>query len=196
MARRDRGARPARRYGPGTPAAAAVRLAEPGAADSAPRPGRDARRDARRGRAVVELLAHLGGDGPEVDGRWRSWRIGRRPLGGVPHLLQPAAGRREGPPPARSPRRRRRQSRWCRRHLQAALQAGDVNATVGAFAPDGYHRGPSEARRPTVGRRAAVVLHGVLRLWRRDRPRTLRRDQRRRAMRAPSTTACAGVITT
>ena len=53
------------------------------------------------GRAVVELLAHLdrrrAGTGLAGGGRRR---VPRRPVGGVPHLLQPVAGRRAAPPPA------------------------------------------------------------------------------------------------
>ena len=53
------------------------------------------------GRAVVELLAHLAGDeaGSSLAGRGRR-RIPRRPVRGVPHLLQPMAGRRTASPPA------------------------------------------------------------------------------------------------
>ena len=50
------------------------------------------------GRAVVELLAHLAGRrrGSSLAGGGRR-RILRRPVGGVPHLLQPVAGRRTAP---------------------------------------------------------------------------------------------------
>ena len=63
------------------------------------------------GRAVVELLAHLTDDGRRdgLAGRGRR-RIPRRPVGRVPHLLQPAAGRPPPPRPAADPRRRGRAS--------------------------------------------------------------------------------------
>ena len=64
------------------------------------------------GRAVVELLAHLdarrAGAGLAGGGRRR---VSRRPVGGVPHLLQPVAGRRTAPRPASDPRARARPPR-------------------------------------------------------------------------------------
>ena len=54
------------------------------------------------GRAVVELLARHGSRGPgagvAAGGRGR---VRRRPVGGLPHLLQPVAGRRAAAPQAR-----------------------------------------------------------------------------------------------
>jgi limonene-1,2-epoxide hydrolase len=105
------------------------------------------------GRAVVELLVHLAGDGPEVewpvtivaesaDDRSAVFRTycSQWPVDGRPHfrrpILEPGADRL-GDVVGR---------------YQAAMQAGDVGATVGAFAPDGYYRGPlgrSATRRGT-----------------------------------------------
>ena len=65
------------------------------------------------GRAVVELLAHLAGD----DGRELAWPVAvvaESPddsVGGVPHLLQPMAGRRTAPPQASHTRARARPPR-------------------------------------------------------------------------------------
>jgi hypothetical protein len=96
-----------------------------------------------RGRAVVELLVHLRGDGPDVD-----WPVAvvaespddrsavfrtycsQRPVDGRCHLRPPILGpgaERPGDVAGR---------------YQAAIRAGDVEATVAAFAPDGYYRGP------------------------------------------------------
>ena len=50
------------------------------------------------GRAVVELLAHLADDGQEL--AWPIAVVAESPddsVGGVPHLLQPVAGRRTAP---------------------------------------------------------------------------------------------------
>ena len=55
------------------------------------------------GRAVVELLAHLDGDGQEL-----AWPVA---VGGVPHLLQPVASRRAPPYQAAHPHRRTGPSR-------------------------------------------------------------------------------------
>jgi len=96
-----------------------------------------------RGRAVVELLAHLGGDGPEVD-----WPVAvvaesaddrsvvfrtycsRRPVDGRGHLRPAVLGAGADRPGD------------VVGAYQDALRAGDVDATVGAFARDGYYRGP------------------------------------------------------
>jgi ketosteroid isomerase-like protein len=95
------------------------------------------------GRAVVEVLAHLDRDGEEV--RWpvavvaesadersvvfrtycSQWPVdGRRHL--RPPILEPAAGR-PGDVVGR---------------YEAALEAGDADAIVSTFAPDGYFREP------------------------------------------------------
>ena len=59
------------------------------------------------GRAVVELLARLDHERPGagVAGGGRG-RVRRRPVGGLPHLLQPVAGRRAAAPQAARPRAR------------------------------------------------------------------------------------------
>ena len=64
------------------------------------------------GRAVVELLAHLDDDGQDAGlaGGGRG-RVPRRPVGGVPHVLQPMAGRRTAPRQAADPRARGRPAR-------------------------------------------------------------------------------------
>ena len=95
------------------------------------------------GRAVVELLAHLAGDGPEL--AWplavvaesrddtsvvfrtycSQWPVdGRRPV--RPPILEPGSAR-PGDVVGR---------------YQAALDAGDAEAIVSTFAPDGYFREP------------------------------------------------------
>ena len=95
------------------------------------------------GRAVVELLAHLAGDGPEL--AWpvavvaesrddtsvvfrtycSQWPVdGRRPV--RPPILKPGSAR-PGDVVGR---------------YQAALDAGDAEAIVSTFAPDGYFREP------------------------------------------------------
>ena len=67
----------------------------------------------------------------------------------------------------------------------AALDAGDRDAIVRTFAPDGYLREPiGPRRRPPRHRRAPRVLRRVLQRRRRHRPRALPRDRRRRAVRA------------
>ena len=67
---------------------------------------------------------------------------------------------------------------------QAALAAGDTEAVVSTFAPDGYFRGLLRpAARPPRYRRAPLVLRRVLQRGRRHRPRALRGDRRRRALR-------------
>lgn len=96
-----------------------------------------------RGRAVVELLVHLAGDGPDVD-----WPVAvvaespddrsavfrtycsQWPVDGRHHVRHPILGSGADRPGDVAGR------------YQAALQAGDVDATVGVFAPDGYYREP------------------------------------------------------
>ena len=103
------------------------------------------------GRAVVELLAHLdrrrAGRGLAARGRRR---IPGRSLGGVPHLLQPMAGRRAASRQAADPRAGARHPGDVVGRYQAALDAGDTDAIVATFAPDGYLRepiGPHSAHR-------------------------------------------------
>ena len=96
-----------------------------------------------RGRAVVELLAHLAGDGPKVD-----WPVAvvaesaddrsvvfrtycsRRPIDGDRHLRPAVLGGGADRPGG------------VVGIYQDALRAGDVAAAVGTFAPDGYYREP------------------------------------------------------
>ena len=186
MARRGGRPRSPRRRGPRAPAAAAVRPAEQGAA------GRAATRGSRRwpppasdGRAVVELLAHLDARrarrGLAGGGRRR---VARRPVGGVPHLLQPVAGRRTAPPPAADPRARSSSAPGdvVGRYV-AALEAGDADAVASTFAPDGYfqepvggrvHRGTRELRSYFAARFSAGGGIGLA---------ALRRHRRRGALR-------------
>jgi ketosteroid isomerase-like protein len=106
------------------------------------------------GRAVVELLAHLYGDGPELawpvavvaespDDRSVVFRTycSQWPVDGRRHLRSPIL--RPGPA---------RPGDVVGRY-QAALNAGDADAIVGTFAPDGYYRepiGPPFAHRGTA----------------------------------------------
>jgi ketosteroid isomerase-like protein len=108
-------------------------------------------------RAVVELLAHLAGDGPELawpvavvaespDDRSVVFRTycSQWPVDGRRHLRPPILPPMPTPGPA---------------HLgdvvgryQAALSAGDADAIVATFAPNGYYRepiGPHLAHRGT-----------------------------------------------
>jgi limonene-1,2-epoxide hydrolase len=95
------------------------------------------------GRAVVELLAHLSGDGPDV-----AW-----PVAVVAESTdafsvvfrtycsqQPVDGRRHVRPPILKAGRERPSDVVGRYH--AALEDGDVDAIVDTFAPDGYYREP------------------------------------------------------
>ncbi len=94
-------------------------------------------------RAVVELLAHLAGDGPEL-----AW-----PLAVVAESRDdasvvfrtycsqwPVDGRRHVRPPILKPGPARPGDVVGR--YQAALDAGDADAIVSTFAPDGYFREP------------------------------------------------------
>ena len=93
------------------------------------------------GRAVVELLAHLDARraGPGLAGGGRG-RVPRRSVSGVPHLLLPMAGRRATPRQAADPRARECQPGDVVGRYHAALDAGDADAIVSTFAPDGYLR--------------------------------------------------------
>jgi hypothetical protein len=109
------------------------------------------------GRAVVELLAHLAHDGRETawpiavvaespDDRSVVFRTycSQWPVDGRRHVRPPVLGPGAAPPGDVVGR------------YQAALDAGDTDAIVGTFAPDGYyrepigphyaHRGPPELR--------------------------------------------------
>jgi ketosteroid isomerase-like protein len=106
------------------------------------------------GRAVVELLAHLAGDGPEV-----AWPVAvvaefpdehsvvfrtycsQVPVDGRRHLRSPILGPASERPADVVGR------------YQAALQAGDADAIVAAFEPEGYYReaiGPHLTHRGTA----------------------------------------------
>jgi SnoaL-like domain len=96
-----------------------------------------------RGRAVVELLVHLAGHGPEVD-----WPVAvvaestddRSAVFRTYCSQWPVDGRRHLRPPILRPCVSRVGDVVGR--YQSALQAGDVDATVGAFTVNGYYRGP------------------------------------------------------
>jgi ketosteroid isomerase-like protein len=111
------------------------------------------------GRAVVELLAHLAGDGGEGNGEELAWPV--TVVAESPddwsvvfrtYCSQwPVDGRRHLRPPILKPGAARPGdvvARYC-----AALDAGDAEAIVGTFAPDGYFRepiGPHDAHRGTA----------------------------------------------
>jgi limonene-1,2-epoxide hydrolase len=104
------------------------------------------------GRAVVELLAHLTGDGPDV-----AWPVAvvaesTDALSVVFRTYcsqQPVDGRRHVRPPILKAGRDRPSDVIGRYH--AALDEGDVNAIVNTFAPDGYYREPIGAHRTHRG---------------------------------------------
>jgi limonene-1,2-epoxide hydrolase len=96
-----------------------------------------------KGRAVVELLAHLSGDGPDV-----AWPVAvvAESTDAVSVVFrtycsqQPVDGRRHVRPPILKAGQERPSDVVGRYH--AALDDGDVNAVVDTFAPDGYYREP------------------------------------------------------
>jgi ketosteroid isomerase-like protein len=95
------------------------------------------------GRAVVELLAHLAGDGPEL--AWPVAVVAESPddesVVFRTYCSQwPVDGRRHLRPPVLKPGPARPGDVVGR--YQAALDAGDTEAVVGTFAPDGYFREP------------------------------------------------------
>jgi|1186.fasta_scaffold42132_1 ketosteroid isomerase-like protein len=106
------------------------------------------------GRAVVELLAHLAGDGPELawpvavvaespDDRSVVFRTycSQVPVDGRRHLRSPILASGSGRPADVVGR------------YQAALEAGDADAIVATFAPQGYYReaiGPHLTHRGTA----------------------------------------------
>ena len=113
------------------------------------------------GRAVVELLAHLAGDGEEV-----AWPVavvaessGDRSVVFRTYCSQwPVDGRRHIRPPVLKPGPAR-PGDVVGRH-QAALAAGDAEAVVSTFAPDGYFRepiGPYNAHRGIAELRSFFV---------------------------------------
>jgi ketosteroid isomerase-like protein len=103
------------------------------------------------GRAVVELLAHLAGDGPTL--AWPVAVVAESPDDSSvvfrTYCSQwPVDGRRHVRPPILEPGPVRPGDVVGR--YQAALDAGDVEAIVNTFAPDGYFRepiGPHDAHR-------------------------------------------------
>ena len=106
------------------------------------------------GRAVVELLAHLDGDGQQL--AWPVAVVAESPdeLSVVfrTYCSQwPVDGRHHLRPPILEPGTARPGDVVGR--YQAALNAGDADAIVGTFAPDGYYReplGPHAAHRGTA----------------------------------------------
>jgi ketosteroid isomerase-like protein len=105
------------------------------------------------GRAVVELLAHLAGDGPEL--AWPVAVVAESPddrsVVFRTYCSQwPVDGRRHVRPPILKPGAARPGDVVGR--FQAALDAGDTEAIVDTFAADGYFResiGPHYAHRGT-----------------------------------------------
>jgi ketosteroid isomerase-like protein len=106
------------------------------------------------GRAVVELLAHLTHDGREM-----AWPIAVVAESPDPRSVVfrtycsqwPVDGRRHLRPPILRPGSARPGDIVAR--YRAALEAGDTEAVVGTFAPDGYFRepiGPHDAHRGTA----------------------------------------------
>ncbi len=114
------------------------------------------------GRAVVELLAHLAGDGPEL--AWPVAVVAESPddrsVVFRTYCSQwPVDGRRHLRPPVLKPGPARPGDVVGR--YQAALDAGDAEAIVGTFAPDGYFRepiGPHYAHRGTAELRSFFTM--------------------------------------
>ena len=95
------------------------------------------------GRAVVELLVHLAGDKQDVD--WPVAVVAESPnersaVFRTYCSQRPVDGQRHLRPPILGPGADRLGDVIGR--YQAALQVGDVDAAVGAFAPTGYYREP------------------------------------------------------
>ena len=130
-------------------------------------------------------------------------RVARRPVGDVPHVLQPVAGRR--PRHVRPPilRRGRAAGRTWSAVILAALAAGDADAASWRPSPrTGTSASPSGPAMSTQ-RAAAGSATGCGRsspaVRRAAAGSSLRgpaRHRRRGALRAWSTTACAGAATT
>jgi ketosteroid isomerase-like protein len=104
------------------------------------------------GRAVVELMAHLVVDGRELD--WPVAVVAESPddrsVVFRTYCSQwPVDGQRHVRPPILEPGRAHPGDIVGR--YQAALAAGDVEAVVGTFAPDGYLREPFGAHRTHRG---------------------------------------------
>jgi hypothetical protein len=114
------------------------------------------------GRTVVELLAHLPGDGQEL--AWPVAVVAESPddrsVVFRTYCSQwPLDGRRHVRPPVLKPGQARPDDVVGR--YQAALGAGDAEAIVNTFAPDGYFRepiGPYYAHRGTRELRSFFTL--------------------------------------
>ena len=109
------------------------------------------------GRAVVELLAHLTDDGPEL--AWPVAVVAECPDDGSvvfrTYCSQwPVDGRRHVRPPILKPESAHPRDVVGR--YQTALGAGDADAIVATFAPDGYFR---ESVGPHAVHRGTVELH-------------------------------------
>lgn len=96
-----------------------------------------------RGRAVVELLAHLAGEGRDVD--WPVAVVAESPDEKSVVFRSywsrwPIDGQRNARPPILEPSAARPGDVVGSHH--AALEAGDVDAVVDTFAPDGCYREP------------------------------------------------------
>ena len=139
-----------------------------------------------RGRAVVELLAHLADDGRNWRGRWQSSptvpTIGRSCSAPTAANGQSTDGDTSG---LRFSSLSRADPGDVVGRYQAALDAGDAEAIVTTFARDGYFRepiGPHSTHRGTAELRsffaACFSEGGGIGLA------ALRRDRRRRALRA------------
>ena len=103
----------------------------------------DGRRAGGRRAAGAIWTAGRAGRGALAAGRRR--RVTRRSVGGVPHLLQPVAGRRTAPHQAAHPRRRATPIRvtWSVATRRPSTPATPTRSSS-TFAPDGYFREPSD----------------------------------------------------
>jgi ketosteroid isomerase-like protein len=115
------------------------------------------------GRAVVELLAHLDGDGGEV--AWPVTVVAESPddwsVVFRTYCSQwPVDGQRHVRPPILPPGPARPGDVVAR--YQAALDAGDAEAIVGTFAPDGYFHEPIG---PHYAHRGTAELRSLFTTW-------------------------------
>ncbi len=117
---------------------------EPGLVGRARRPHRDGGHHPcrRSSGARAAGASHHGRTRGGVAGGGRRG-VGRRHVRGVPHVLQPGAGRRPAPLPGPgAPARLPRTARRCRRPVPSSVAAGDSASIVSTFASDGYLREP------------------------------------------------------